>query len=38
MYTIDNDRSDIQKAYWRDQGQKINNYYDKMRTDVPIAF
>ena len=37
MYTVDNDRPDIQKAYWRDQGQKIENYYDKMRTDVPIA-
>ena len=38
MYSIDNDRPDIQKAYWRAQGQKIDNYYDKMRIDVPIAF
>jgi len=37
MYNVDNDRPDIQKAYWRDQGQKIDNYYDDMRTDVPIA-
>ena len=37
MYTVDNDRPDIQKAYWRDQGQKIDNYHDKMRIDTPIA-
>ena len=37
MYTVDNDRPDIQKAYWRDQGQKIDNYHDKMRIDAPIA-
>ena len=38
MYnSIDNDRPDIQRAYWRDQGQKTDNYYDKMRIDVPIA-
>lgn len=37
MYSIDSDRTDIQKAYWRDQGQKIKNYYDKMRINVPIA-
>ena len=37
MYTVDNDRPDIQKAYWRDQGQKIDSYYDKMRIDIPIA-
>ena len=37
MYNVDNDRPDIQKAYWRVQGQKIDNYYDKMRIDVPIA-
>ncbi len=37
MYSIDNDRPDIQKAYWRDQGEKTDNYYDKMRINVPIA-
>ena len=37
MYSVDNDRPDIQRAYWRDQGQKIDNYYDKMRITVPIA-
>jgi hypothetical protein len=37
MYTIDNDRPDIQKAYWQDQGKKTDNYYNKMRIDVPIA-
>lgn len=37
MYSIDNERPDIQRAYWRDQGEKTDNYYDKMRTDVPIA-
>lgn len=37
MYNIDNDRPDIQKAYWRDQGEKIENYYNEKRIDVPIA-
>ena len=37
MYTVDNDRPDIQRAYWRDQGEKIDNYYNKMRIDIPIA-
>ena len=37
MYTVDNDRPDIQRSYWRDQGEKIDNYYNKMRIDVPIA-
>ena len=37
MYSIDNDRPGIQRAYWRDQGEKIEKYYDKMRIDVPIA-
>lgn len=37
MYTIDNDRPDIQRAYWQDQSEKIDNYYDKMRRNVPIA-
>ena len=37
MYTIDNDRPDIQKAYWQDQGKKTDNYYNKMRIDVLIA-
>ena len=37
MYNIDHDRPDIQRAYWRHQGEKTDNYYDKMRTDVPIA-
>lgn len=37
MYSIDNDRPNIQRAYWRNQGQKTDNYYDKMRIDVPIA-
>ena len=37
MYTVDNDRLNIQRSYWRDQGEKIDNYYNKMRIDVPIA-
>ena len=37
MYTVENERPDIQRAYWRDQGQKIDSYYDKMRIDIPIA-
>ena len=37
MYTVDNDRPDIQKAYWRSEGEKIDNYHDKMRIDVPIV-
>ena len=37
MYNVDNDRLDIQRAYWRDQGEKIEKYYDKMRRNVPIA-
>lgn len=37
MCSIDNDQTYIQKAYWRDQEQKPDNYYNKMRIDVPIA-
>lgn len=37
MYNIDNDRPDIQRAYWLSEGQKTDNYYDKMRIDIPIA-
>ena len=37
MYNIDNDRPDIQKAYWQNQGEKIENYYNEKRIDVPIA-
>ena len=37
MYSIDNDSSDIQRAYWLSEGQKTDNYYDKMRINVPIA-
>ena len=37
MYTVDNDRPDIQRSYWRVQSEKTENYYDKMRIDVPIA-
>jgi hypothetical protein len=37
MYTIDNDRPDIQKVYWQNQGKKTDNYCNKMRIDVPIA-
>ena len=37
MYTVENDRPDIQRSYWRDQGEKIDNYYNKMRIDIPIA-
>ena len=37
MYNVDNDRLDIQRAYWQDQGEKIEKYYDKMRRNVPIA-
>lgn len=37
MYGIDNDRPDIQRAYWLSEGQKTDNYYDKMRINVPIA-
>ena len=37
MYTVENDRPDIQRSYWRDQGKKIDNYYNKMRIDIPIA-
>lgn len=37
MYTVENDRPDIQRAYWRLEGEKTENYYNKMRIDVPIA-
>jgi hypothetical protein len=37
MYNIDNDRPDIQRAYWLSEGQKTDNYYDKMRINVPTA-
>jgi hypothetical protein len=37
MYNIENDRPDIQRAYWLSEGQKTDNYYDKMRINVPIA-
>ena len=37
MYSIDNDSPDIQQAYWLSEGQKTDNYYDKMRINVPIA-
>ena len=37
MYTVENDRPDIQRSYWRLEGEKTENYYDKMRIDVPIA-
>ena len=37
MYSIDNDSPDIQRAYWLSEGQKTDNYYDKMRINVPIA-
>lgn len=37
MCSIDNDQTYIQKAYWRDQEQKPNNYYNEKRIDVPIA-
>lgn len=37
MYTVENDRPDIQKAYWRNQGEKIENYYNEKRIDVPIT-
>lgn len=37
MYSIDNDQTYIQKAYWRDQEQKPDNYYNEKRIDVPIA-
>jgi hypothetical protein len=37
MYSIDNDRPDIQRAYWLSEGQKTDNYYDKMRINVPTA-
>jgi hypothetical protein len=37
MYSIDNERPDMQRAYWRNEGQKKENYYNKMRTDIPIA-
>jgi hypothetical protein len=37
MYSIDNDHPNIQRAYWLSEGQKTDNYYDKMRINVPIA-
>lgn len=37
MYSIDNERPDMQRAYWRSKGQKMENYYNKMRIDAPIA-
>ena len=37
MYSIDNDSPDIQRAYWLSEGQKTDNYYDKIRINVPIA-
>jgi len=37
MYSIDNERPDMQRAYWRSEEQKKENYYNKMRTDIPIA-
>lgn len=37
MHNIDNERPDIQKAYWRSQDEKTENYYNKMRINIPIA-
>ena len=37
MYSIDNDSPDIQRAYRLSEGQKTDNYYDKIRINVPIA-
>ena len=37
MYSIDNDSPDIQQAYWLSEEQKTDNYYDKMRINVPTA-
>jgi len=37
MYSIDNERPDIQRAYWRDQDTIWENYYNNFHREIPIA-